>query len=620
MSRDLLTSQSWTLVLMMLVLGLVPLFDNGYRHAVMFFCYWPVALLVIWKLIRMSKEELFRKEYQLLYWLLFGFVLVSAASLFWSVGIDATLSELLKLIFYALIFWLVTENLEPPEAYRLVSLIILVATAIALAGIFFYLFVKTGRVTSTFVNANALGCYLAMALLMSLGSALSRPHKTPWVYAVIIGIALVLTGSRGALLLSLLAIFGMIYLAPAAFRLVAARKIGITLLVVTLGATVVMGVAPATSAAVKGFRLPFFTAWQDHVIRKSSFMGSSIPGRFSFWEVACRMVRARPLTGFGLGCYRLAYFGFWSGDRYYSRYTHNIYLQTAAETGLPGLCSLLAFLGALGWFAWVKRPGGEGGLFYAGPLSACFVFLTHSGLDFSWNMPANTVTFFALAGMVVVLQRGKDPETSPVRKTGFRGQAFLAGTILAGAGVLFCLGTMQFVAYRYASRGAMAELAGDRPVAINVLQKAVQIYPWRDLYYQRLSHCYLNEPTVPAQQVQALHLARRAVELSPCNYANLLGLAQLHWSTGNAREAEYNLLLAVRFGGFYPDPYVALGNLLMAKKNWEQARAVFQQGLDYAPYALATAENKENAGRLQASILLLETGLARSEKGGDAVR
>lgn len=62
------------------------------------------------------------------------------------------------------------------------------------------------------------------------------------------------------------------------------------------------------------------------------------------WLAGLKMVRAKPLTGIGLGLYK-PLLGQYSGDPNFSQIAHNSYLEYAAELGFP---ALLLFL----WLLW----------------------------------------------------------------------------------------------------------------------------------------------------------------------------------------------------------------------------------------------------------------------------
>ncbi|MFZ0463476.1 MAG: O-antigen ligase family protein [Candidatus Acidiferrales bacterium] len=62
------------------------------------------------------------------------------------------------------------------------------------------------------------------------------------------------------------------------------------------------------------------------------------------WRAGLKMIRAKPLTGIGLGLYK-PLLGQYSGDPNFQQIAHNSYLEYAAELGIP---ALLLFL----WLLW----------------------------------------------------------------------------------------------------------------------------------------------------------------------------------------------------------------------------------------------------------------------------
>ena len=80
---------------------------------------------------------------------------------------------------------------------------------------------------------------------------------------------------------------------------------------------------------------------------------------------------------------------------------HNLYLETLAELGAPGLILLLLVLGMP--FAAVKRARAATPL-AAAACGAYVAFLLHAGIDWDWEMPA--VTLSALFCGLALIGRG----------------------------------------------------------------------------------------------------------------------------------------------------------------------------------------------------------------------
>jgi O-antigen ligase len=138
--------------------------------------------------------------------------------------------------------------------------------------------------------------------------------------------------------------------------------------------------------------------------------------RIDLWLDAARMVPDFALFGVGLGAFGpvyLHYQTFWRGLSYGA--THNDYLQILTDTGIVGLV-----LAAGGFWAILRRAFRAASLsaLNAGMLAALLASMCHVSVDFDWQVPANALTFVALAGLVVQ-ERGRPDrhgrvESSPI--------------------------------------------------------------------------------------------------------------------------------------------------------------------------------------------------------------
>jgi len=131
--------------------------------------------------------------------------------------------------------------------------------------------------------------------------------------------------------------------------------------------------------------------------------------RVYLWDRALQVIRARPWTGTGINTYSVAHQKYdqrqnWRVRNYYS---HNGYLQIAAETGLPSLACLLAFL-----FFYFRRAiqslreGSEGGAgrTLIGILTGLVNFLMLALVDTVFHNPQAVMGFWFLAGWGVAYQ------------------------------------------------------------------------------------------------------------------------------------------------------------------------------------------------------------------------
>jgi len=185
------------------------------------------------------------------------------------------------------------------------------------------------------------------------GSLTAHIGSTVLVMAsvVILGTLLVLSQSRSAWIGTLTGIIALVALwgLTAASR----RLRAITMAAVLMCITAVL-VAGLTIGA---HRLE--TWWDSAVLTgvETTFAGSiSLSGRIEIWRGALSVIQDFPFTGCGLGSFRYVVwpryplYGIAQGSDI--AHAHNIFLQVALDTGLPGLVAYLAILLCSGTMAW----------------------------------------------------------------------------------------------------------------------------------------------------------------------------------------------------------------------------------------------------------------------------
>jgi O-antigen ligase len=218
-------------------------------------------------------------------------------------------------------------------------------------------YINSRRVFVPFVTPNILAGYLAMLL------PLAYLYKGRlWLFALL-GIALILTGSLGALLSVLIA--SIVYLALSGKM---KSKKAVYLFFACLGAIIIAVFIIRCSR--NAHLQPGFSAFT----------------RVNYWLDSLKMISWAPLTGVGPGNFNLAG----------SRYAHNSYLQIWAETGTLGLVSFL-------WLVFAGMRDGFKRL--TDRSSACLflaslIFLLHNFLDFTFFLPEVSLIWWAVLGLL----------------------------------------------------------------------------------------------------------------------------------------------------------------------------------------------------------------------------
>jgi len=203
-----------------------------------------------------------------------------------------------------------------------------------------------GRSIGLLGSANDIGGYLAIMIVVAAAMAMSD-RKRRWFYAAIatlLIVGLATTQTLGAIAATIAAGVAMTFL-------VSRRRAAVILGAILLAAIgIVVTFTP--------LRLRLTGAW---TIAKKGDIDAIFPGRATAFLAALDMVKDRPLTGVGPGCFGFEYFPYklrvelnhpslmMSGSRTLNfGDTHNDHLQMLAQTGVPGY---LMFVAALVWLA-----------------------------------------------------------------------------------------------------------------------------------------------------------------------------------------------------------------------------------------------------------------------------
>lgn len=264
----------------------------------------------------------------------------------------------------------------------------------------------------SFVNRHNFAAFMEMSLAVPLGlifvGAVPRDKRLLYVTAIgLMGIALLLSGSRGGLVALLAEIFFLIILTTKTRGYgQIALKIG---LAVALFATIVVG-----SVLIGG---------ESSLTRFAETATSAdiTTNRTHIWNVTLSVIKNNPLLGAGLGAFPQVYttFDTLNGMERVEQ-AHNDYLQILADAGIVGL-----LIGAFFVF-WLFRDGLRNVKTHntfrrgvaVGALAGCFAIFVHSIFDFVLHTTAISMMFLTLCALVVISgQKSEDDaETSKSRR------------------------------------------------------------------------------------------------------------------------------------------------------------------------------------------------------------
>ncbi|MFH1538607.1 MAG: O-antigen ligase family protein, partial [bacterium] len=158
--------------------------------------------------------------------------------------------------------------------------------------------------------------------------------------------------------------------------------------------------------------LAALAVWISLALGKAPQKHESLENRLAIWKVTAKMFADRPLTGVGTGNFQYRYLNAQSeflrqpGNRKYGghtdrekpRHAHNEFLETAAETGLPGLAAMLLLLAV---FLWKNVSGQlrERNYLTLGVFCAALVFWLEMSVSISIHVPPSGAMFWILLGI-----------------------------------------------------------------------------------------------------------------------------------------------------------------------------------------------------------------------------
>jgi hypothetical protein len=240
-------------------------------------------------------------------------------------------------------------------------------------------------------------------------------------------------------------------------------------------------------------------------------------GRTEQFHTAWQQVTDHPVLGGGAGSY----------DEYWFQHrrvtatvhdAHNLYLETLAELGAPGLLLLALVLGVP--LAAVRRA--RSSPLAAVACGAFIAYLAHAFVDWDWEMPAVTLTalFCGLALLAAARRDGEPKVLRPrVRWTALGGTAALVGLVLLGL-----LGNAAV------SASSKSTEAGHFARAESQARRATRFAPWSSEPWRKLGEAQTLEGSLAAARASY----RKAIAKDPRDWSLWFELAGA--SSGTARK------------------------------------------------------------------------------------
>jgi len=261
----------------------------------------------------------------------------------------------------------------------------------------------------------------------------------------------------------------------------------------------------------------------------SRLFSLSSHGRTQLWHVAWRQFEAHPVLGGGAGSYEQ----YWNQNRpsiQTVKDAHNVYLETLAELGIPGLMLLVAALAIP--FAGARARGQP---LVPVALGAYAALLVHFAYDWDWELPAVTLAglFCGLAALVAA----RDESATVV--LGTRSRAILLGA----AGVCGAFAFVALVGNIAISRAQNAVNDQRYARAESDARRATSWAPWSARSWLLLGQAQAGL----GKNRSAVESLRHAVANDPGDYRYWLGLAAVAQGQERVRALQEAFRLNPRF-------------------------------------------------------------------------
>lgn len=266
------------------------------------------------------------------------------------------------------------------------------------------------RLMSPLGQWNASAAFYGALTLLTLGVALTTKRRSVIVLlGAVVGVLagiLWLTGSRGGLLVSALALGILLVLLGKTWSLKRLLTVGALAAIVGLMSIVVFNLiapAPAKNGSVIIPSSQSIANSNTGLLGRTASAGGDFALRLKYWQSALKITADHPLLGVGPGSWQDVSWRYMTPYEDWSTATHNWVLQTFAEQGIFGGLSLMLLLAVLFVSIWRlrKRRDIRNYGFVLGAGAGAFLIGAHSLIDFDNRWPALMFLLAALAGVVL---------------------------------------------------------------------------------------------------------------------------------------------------------------------------------------------------------------------------
>jgi len=271
-----------------------------------------------------------------------------------------------------------------------------------------------------FINRHHFAGYMELTLGLPLGllfaGSLEKEKRFVYLFAALLmGVALIMTNSRGGIISVVAEILFLVALTM--FR---KRKRRVPQDTAQRIRSAALRSALALALIVGLFAGVVLLGGESVLSRLVGTVNSDDPttGRAHFWSVTTDIIKAQPFLGTGLGAFAVVYTRYDSRNGLYRlEQAHNDYLQVLSDGGIVGAALGLFFIVTLFRMGFARRESRDefrSGV-AVGALAGCFAVLVHSFFDFTLHTTSNALLFLVLTALATMNGRLEQP-SAPRRR------------------------------------------------------------------------------------------------------------------------------------------------------------------------------------------------------------
>ncbi len=315
--------------------------------------------------------------------------------------------------------------------------------------------------------------------------------------------------------------------------------------------------------------------------------------RFTMYKDSLKMIKAKPLLGWGGGGWAEAY-GIYQSYAYTSRQTHSYFLQLAIETGIIGLLAGLSI-----WFMYLitivklykKMQGSQSQPLLAVLIASVLAIISHAVIDFNLSLAALTMVMYTLMACTIALTQSTDPLAQP-QKAG--GGKIKPSYQLAAAGILavcvIIISIMLISAKQSSVAAYQAVGMGEGNRALSNLESSLSLNPLTAENYSLAAQLYQQ---TGGNREKANQYAHRATELAPYNPDRQVELALVYLKNQQNKEAVAAVQKAVSLAPLKVQYYEALADITTRAALNELKSGQKATALSFAEQALTIPETMD---------------------------